>query len=327
MTARLKELLARHYPFCGRVSSLTRSRAAASNEHFVARAARGTFFIKQVRDADALYGRGGIARLETVSRAVAALGDAGLPVERLVPTASGAPLVSSSRSVLRVYRFIEGRPYGGSAAELRGAASALGRLHAEGARSLSPALRRRIEALESPYPLCETAADLDGLERWLHGRPAYAALRRAFPLVRETAVWPATLKSAPLVLAHNDFHPGNILYGPGGAPVLIDLDSLSLAPARKCAALAVLRFAVRRPSDRRPRVLRKTLAAWGPAYRAAGGVALGTELYAWMACVELEKTLRIVARVRETGSYRSFLKNIPARHLPNLALAASLARR
>jgi aminoglycoside phosphotransferase (APT) family kinase protein len=137
----------------------------------------------------------------------------------------------------------------------------------------------------------------------------------------------STLPATPsrLSLLHTDFHPRNVMLSRGRATI-IDLDNLRVGDARSCAAFSVLRFArpleAARPAER----LRRILEFWALAYEKAGGTRLDTGLYTWMARIELEKILRIRARVRDTGAYRSFLPNCARLHLPNLRLLLALAR-
>ncbi len=311
MSAAVRRLLSGQYSVVGAAVSIARSRARASNPHFVVRAKRSRFFLKQVREPDALYEKDGLVRLTAVSAAVAELGRAGLPVERLVPADSGAPLVVDGGSAFRLYRFIEGRPWDGGVRDLRAAARAIGRLHAHGRKALSPASARRVAALQTPYPLERTAPRMKELASHLL-EPGL--LREALALTRPLLAHPVRP-----VLAHLDFHPGNALFTAGKA-VIIDLDNMQFADHRKCAALSVLRFS--RPGAAG---LRRGVEYWASAYERTSGLRLDESLYRWMILVELEKILRIAARVRDTGAYRGFLKNIASRHLPNLRLLMTLA--
>ena len=170
--------------------------------------------------------------------------------------------------------------------------------------------------MPATYPLSETIGEIAALQAF-----AEKKLKLQFgALLHEAAVVAAGLKKSPRVLAHNDFHPGNVIFGQRAAPTMIDLDSLMFAPAHKCAAFAVIRFAVRSPVDRSAAVLRRIAGLWAEPYEKASGIALGPALCEWMAALELEKILRISARVQRTGGYAGFLDNIASRHLPNLRL-------
>jgi hypothetical protein len=79
-----------------------------------------------------------------------------------------------------------------------------------------------------------------------------------------------------------------------------------MAPPARCVAFAVMRFA---PAGELP----ATLAAWREWYGLDGD-----DVLAWMAHIELEKTLRIVRRIAATGHYRHLLGNVAARHLRSL---------
>jgi Ser/Thr protein kinase RdoA (MazF antagonist) len=320
-----RKVLAENYVRIG-AARLAASSAPASNEHFFVATPKGRYFLKQLHRPDSLYEGEGLARLESLGRVLFDLNRAGLPVERLVSTDKGKPLVAAGDSAFRLYKAIDGRAYDGSRADLKKAAAALGTLHKKGKQALSAATEKSLSRFRVPYPLRQTLPRLDRIEAFVRRQnaPACRVLSDEFSAIRDAAgfVKPLVKSSGTEALAHNDFHPGNVLYE-GSSAVMIDFDNALLGPADKCAALAVLRFAFyKKPTSAGQ--LRDTLELWSGPYEKASGRSLGPGLYRWMAAVELEKILRIVERWRRTGDYGRFLPNITGRHFPNLKLALSL---
>ncbi len=122
-----------------------------------------------------------------------------------------------------------------------------------------------IESLEhSPFRLREYAALLARLHAAVHTHTfphANGAPRQKKILARqvqEAEVLPAAVRSAVAglldrlpdgdTLCHNDFHPLNVLLGPGG-PVIIDWESVSLGDPCADVARSSLTIALGRPAE------------------------------------------------------------------------------
>jgi uncharacterized protein (TIGR02172 family) len=127
-----------------------------------------------------------------------------------------------------------------------------------------------------PFRLREHAALLAGLHAAIHAHiysPAPEGAPRQKKIlasqIQEAQVLPAAMRNAVLslldrlpdgdTLCHNDFHPLNVLMGPGG-PVIIDWESVSLG--NPCADVARTSLTVRlgRPAEGFPNVWMEIIA-------------------------------------------------------------------
>ncbi|MFO0680456.1 MAG: phosphotransferase [Sandaracinus sp.] len=288
-----------------------------SNELWRARAGEVELVVKRIVRPAALYGGAdAVERLALVGRATLALASAGLPVEKLLPTDAGEPLFEEADgAVVRVYRLEPGEVGREDDGAIALAARGLERIHVEGAAVLASADRTALAALPTPFPLAETSLIADEL-RTHAARRGWHEIVAAWPTVEAAlAAW-VPARGGPSGLLHNDAHPRNLLVSETQA-VWIDLDNCTWGSVSRCTAFAVLRFAFSSPSAaREPARLRHVTEAWLAQAPSVGARALR----AAMIEIELEKTLRILERSRQTGAYEHFVPNLTRIHVPNLAL-------
>ncbi len=138
-----------------------------------------------------------------------------------------------------------------------------------------PSLTENIERY--PFRLRKYAALLARLHAAIHTH-TYSRTTEGAPIqkkilahqVQEAVVLPAVVRDAVLslldrlpggdTLCHNDFHPLNVLMGPGG-PVIIDWESVSLGDPCADVARTSLTVALGRPAEGFPNIWIKTIAA------------------------------------------------------------------
>ena len=318
-------LVERAFPIVGAIHSIVPHEGGrSSNPHFVVDGAGGRFFLKQIKDASALYADDGISRLRTIARATHELSLAGLPVEHVVTASAGDHVVEAAGSAFRLFQFLNARTFDGSESDAGQAARALALFHRCGREALAPDTHALVAAFRFPYPLAQTAQRFAALVIGARksaeaGGPhaaAYQAVVDDAQLIGRAlarALKSSTASGGPGdVLVHLDLHPDNVLFDGAGDAILIDLDNMMIGPRMKCMAFAISRFATAIGEDDVRRSIDRWLHAADIGDLHEGAILDG------MVALEVEKILRILARVDDTGAYEHFVDNIPTRHIPAL---------
>ncbi len=318
----LKQLWSAEYGRLGCLFGLRAIEAPASNQHYEARTASGRFFVKVVADPDALYGGEGFQRLAIVSRAVHELGAAGLPIEAIVAADRGDFVVRAGQAAVRVFHWLNSRPFVGGKDDLMAIASVLGRFHSRGLGALTPETTADLISIaRSAYDLEPTRDQIGEIQEFVQAKISVKMGVSLFEAKAATHELPVN----PGALVHNDAHPGNVMFGQDGAVTLIDFDSLNVGPVAKCAAFSILRCSIRMPADRNPISLSTATAEWLQHYSKESSLDLSPSiLWRWMLFLELEKIVRIARRAMVSEKYEHFLGNISERHFPNLQFLLSV---
>lgn len=320
--------LASRYPVLGRPLELTplTFEFPVSNSLFQYETSEGRFLVKAMAHPRALYGHLDVVdRLELVGRAALELRDAGLPVEEIIPGHEGRFVQQYKGHLLRLYAFDPGRAFADPDKDCRRAARALRRLHAKGLWCLGDATRKGLARFKKPYSLRTTASELPSLRSFLEKQadslPAYGDILEQWDAIewaveRTRACRP--LLSDPPCLVHTDFHPRNALFGDErDEATIIDLDSMIIDRRLTCLGFAILRFAFFQ-RERSQAALRSAIAIFAAEDRSNS--AFIDDLVDSMIQLELEKTLRILYRVKTTGHYTGFIANICPLHLANIRM-------
>ncbi len=285
----------------------------------------GRFLLKVMAHPQALFGEMDVRdRLELVGRALFELAGSGMPVEHIVAGDDRHFVYSYQSHLLRLYRFFAGRGYECPASDMPASAQVLRALHRDGLSRLDAATRADCVRLGKMYPLSTTAPELPDLHAFVRehapSRKIYAAILEQWETVESTVRRVMDHRTGwedAVCLLHTDCHPRNVLFAEkSGAAMMIDLDHMFVGPSLQCLAFSVMRFAFY--EGRSPEALQQAIATFAPDhYRDQQFI---DELLHAMLYVEVEKILRILARIRTTGQYAGFVENIPAIHLPNIKL-------
>lgn len=258
-----------------------------------------------------------------------------VPVEEVLANREGDWLTPHEGNPSWVTRYLKHRPYRGGSDALRSAGRALGIFHTEGLRLLDQETAALINELRTrlvrDMPLAESLAAYPALKDDLRHddllqrrgipsalEPEFALIRDALeetidPLCRWAAAHLRKPHRAQCGLAHNDYHPDNVLFGLDGRLTILDLEQLSIGPLIKCTALAVTRFALGQDAMDETSAARAFL----DGYRQTGP--LDTEelrlLPDWIRLYELEKILRILRRTLSGNVYAPMVRKIATHHL------------
>lgn len=169
------------------------------------------------------------------------LGDAGLPVARLIATAGDHnSMVQLGRHVYEMLGYIEGSPFDGSVRQADLAGEMLGRAHAA-LRDFHPDI--------TPQHGSYHAADLvvSRLERIARLGPAFEAPASELERARsqaEASVDGLGFEALARQLTHGDWHPGNLLFRDGAIVGVLDFDAPRLAPRVTDTANGALQFSL-----------------------------------------------------------------------------------
>lgn len=169
------------------------------------------------------------------------LGDAGLPVARLIATGGDHnSMVQLGRHIYELLAYIEGAPFDGTPRQASLAGAMLGQAH-EALRGFHPETQ--------PQHGSYHAADLvvAQLERIARLGQAYAGPAGELDRARaqaEAKVDALGFESLPRQLTHGDWHPGNLLFREGAIVGVLDFDSPRLAPRVTDIANGALQFSL-----------------------------------------------------------------------------------
>jgi Ser/Thr protein kinase RdoA (MazF antagonist) len=168
----------------------------------------------------------------------------GVPAERLIAAADGAPTASLDGRGVLVTTYLAGRRPDRSPATLRALGEAVGRLHAlPPVRADDPLLARRAGAL----PKEDLAYGYACLDRVAAAVPS--ELRREHDALRAALAATADGEDLPFGLIHSDAHLANAVQAADGGVALFDWDGAGQGP--RAAALGWLLYtcAVGAPGD------------------------------------------------------------------------------
>ena len=277
----------------------------------------GSFIVKWMQAPDALYGHQDAAsRLELVGQVVAALRQAGLPVEEILPRADGAFIARDEGGLTRVFRLEQTGP-----ADAALAVRSLRELHRNGLAATPAALRAQLEGHTTFYPLATIAHELPAVRQFAE-RENLSDILADWELV-EWAVASSIAyrhRSQPRkAIVHTDAHPNNVLFSNGRA-ILIDCDNVVIDYPFQCLGFTILRFYLS-AADRSSRRLAAATQAHGD-----GDPAFIADLVHGMLSLETAKSVRILFRVMRTGTYANFVDNVSRLHIANLNAIAPLFR-
>jgi hypothetical protein len=295
-----------------------------SNNLFEYSTTGGRFLLKVMAHPQALYGHQDVTeRLEIVGQALLELHRAGLPVEEIMRGEEKRFVHRYQGHVLRLYRFNSGRGFADPNQDTRRSARSLAKLHTEGLSFLSEETRKNLARFDRAYPIRTTVTELPTLFAHLKEqagtRGAYAQILAQWGVI-EGAV-ERVLNYRPVLpdnrcLVHTDFHPRNVLFDQErDQAVMMDCDNMMIDRRLPCLAFSILRFAFFQ-SDRTTEALQETINLFTTGEERKLGFL--DDLHHAMMCLEIEKVLRILHRVRTTGQYAGFIDNVCPIHLANI---------
>lgn len=185
-------------------------------------------------------------RAEAVAAVHATAYAAGLPVPRLIPSLCGPATAATDEALYSLSEFVDGRPWRYlHAPDLRAAGALLAAWH--GALG-------DVRPLPVPGPtggLAEPGCLADRFERAVAIAPEIPQIQ---PVLRWARQWLSDVDVAGFlaggdVLAHGDFHGGNLLFQPNGQPHVVDFDNVDRLPRESDLGYAVLMMCRRRRGE------------------------------------------------------------------------------
>lgn len=179
-----------------------------------------------------------VSRLHTIQLELERLG---VPVGELLGTIDNNSMLQLGGRVYEATRFIDARPFAGDVADARRAGSALRVLHDTLARIAVPAGLDSGSFHHDEHVLAR-------LERITGAGGEVGRLGRRLLEIYEKAAAFADeqgLRAKARQMAHGDWHPGNVLFTTGGDVVVVDFDTIRLAPRSTDVACGALFFAMR----------------------------------------------------------------------------------
>jgi hypothetical protein len=171
--------------------------------------------------------------------------------------------------------------------------------------------------------LCLTAGKLPELRSFLGEHPgggsAFARILEQWEVIEAAVERILNYRRAwadSICLVHTDFHPRNVMFSDElEQATLIDLDNMIIDWRLNCLGFSILRFGLFR-RERTPEVLQDAIATF--AGEDLGKPGFLEDLLHAMIYIEVEKVLRILYRLKTTGQYSGFIKNICPLHLSNI---------
>jgi len=179
-----------------------------------------------------------VSRLHTIQLELERLG---VPVGELLGTIDNNSMLQLSGRVYEATRFIDARPFAGDVEDARRAGSALRVLHDTLAQIAVPAGLDSGSFHHDEHVLAR-------LERITGAGGEVGRLGRRLLEIYEKAAAFADergLRAEARQMAHGDWHPGNVLFTTGGDVVVVDFDTIRLAPRSTDVACGALFFAMR----------------------------------------------------------------------------------
>ncbi len=189
-----------------------------------------------------------VSRLHTIQLELERLG---VPVGELLGTIDNNSMLQLGGHVYEATRFIEARPFAGDVADARRAGSALRLLHDTLTRIPVPTGLDSGSFHHDEHVLAR-------LERITGAGGEVGRLGRRLLEIYQTAAALADeqgLRSEARQMAHGDWHPGNVLFTAGGDVVVVDFDTIRLAPRSTDIACGALFFAMRAGGEGLPGAL------------------------------------------------------------------------
>lgn len=238
-----------HYDL-GVIESLEKFKGGSRNSPKVLiRSATGAYLLKRRAP-----GPSGVpAKVALSHQVLLYLEHRGFPVPHLVGTArDNNSLLELNGHVYELFRFAGGEPYDRTPEAAREAGSHLARLHAL-LREFTPGWppqTRSFHRNDQVAPRIASVPESLGMP----GDPAARELAAALGQLYSRAAKEAEalgVSERPPQLVHGDYHPGNVLFHPAGAPTgriaaVFDFESARICPAVLDVANGALQFAISR---------------------------------------------------------------------------------
>ena len=295
-----------------------------SNNLFEYSTTGGRFLLKVMAHPQAFYGHLDVTeRLEVVGQALCELNRAGLPVETIMRGEEDRFVHRYQGHVLRMYRFNNGRMLGDWKQDTSRTARSLATLHEEGLPALTEETRKNLARFDRAYPIRIMASELPTLFAHVKEQAGtqgiYAQILEQWGVIEAAVERVLNYHQAlpdPDCLVHTDLHPCNVLFDQErDQAIMMDCDNMMIGRRLPCLAFSILRFAFFQ-SVRTPEALQEAIHLFTTEEDRQAGFL--DDLHHAMICVEIEKVVRILHRVRTTGQYAGFVDNICPLHLANI---------
>ncbi len=189
-----------------------------------------------------------VSRLHTIQLELERLG---VPVGELLGTIDNNSMLQLGGHVYEATRFIEARPFASDLVDARHAGSTLRRLHETLAEIRTPggldsgSFHHDEHVLARLERICACTGEVGRLSRRLLDVYRTAAARAD----------EHGLRAQPRQMVHGDWHPGNVLFTTQGQIVVVDFDTIRLAPTSTDIASGALFFAMTPGEGERPATL------------------------------------------------------------------------